>query len=161
MDPAATPETTGRIGPVGVGGVGGSSSRTRECDPVGVTGETVIGLETLTWIDGRRESCGRCRGSSLRSLVGLSYAGASPQSRCSYSGGGGMFNVPRSPSSVCETGRLDPHVDVGRRTSGSISVVAIDAVLIDEAKDSTRECTLDGSINDGEEEFSAAFCSSG
>lgn len=82
-----TPETIGLgIGPVGVGGVGGSSSMCAECSSVawtGETGERTVGLLTLTWIEGRRESCGNCRGPSFCSLTGLSYAGASPHSSCS------------------------------------------------------------------------------
>lgn len=72
-----------------------------------------------------------------------------------------MLKAPRSPSSVCDVGLLDPRVEVGPRTSGSVSVPAVSAVMIDEAKDCTREARLIGSASDGEEALTAAFCSSG
>lgn len=72
-----------------------------------------------------------------------------------------MLRAPRSPSSVCDVGLLDPRVEVGPRTSGSASVAVVSAVIIDEAKDCTREARLIGSASDGEEEFTAAFCSRG
>lgn len=73
-----------------------------------------------------------------------------------------MLRVPRSSlSSVCQAGRPDPQVDVGRSISGSTSVFAVDAEMIEEASDCTREFRLDGSRKDGEEELIAAFWSNG
>ena len=53
-------------------GVGGPSMLGPwDCGWVGVTGDTAMGLGTLTWIEGKRSMDGSCPTCSVCSVVGL------------------------------------------------------------------------------------------